>query len=138
MNVKSLQYLPFTYLFRSICQYFSVYRVIRVQQQIVTYFKCFEKEVGIIRNKYIKACYPFRSINSEKDCFNQGKEDPLIPTSLVKERKEGSFRPFFSRAVFFPSYFKVWFFLFCFRNNEVFQQRDITFLVFQKYLTFAL
>ena len=40
-NVKSLQYLPFTYLFRRTCQYFPVYRVTKVQQQMVTYFRRF-------------------------------------------------------------------------------------------------
>ena len=58
----------------------------------------FEQEVGIIRNKYIKAGYPFRFINSITDGFNQEKEDPLIPTSLFEERKEVSFQiPFCKR-----------------------------------------
>ena len=58
----------------------------------------FEQEIGIIRNKYIKAGYPFRFINSVIDGFNQEKEDPLIPTSLFEERKEVSFQiPFCKR-----------------------------------------
>ena len=52
----------------------------------------FEQEVRIIRNKYIKAGYSFRFINSVIDGFNQEKEDPLIPTSLFEERKEVSFQ----------------------------------------------
>ena len=56
----------------------------------------FEQEVGIIRNKYIKAGNPF--INSIIDGFNQEKEDPLIPTSLFEERKEVSLQiPFCKR-----------------------------------------
>ena len=41
----------------------------------------FEQEVRIIRNKYIKAGYPFRFVNSVIDGFNQEKEDLLILTS---------------------------------------------------------
>ena len=52
----------------------------------------FEQEVTIIRNNYIKAGYPFRSINSVIGGFNQEKEDPLIPISLFEERKEVSFQ----------------------------------------------
>ena len=52
----------------------------------------FEQEVRIIRNKYIKSGYSFRFINSVIDGFNQEKEDPVIPTSLFKERKEVSFQ----------------------------------------------
>ena len=57
----------------------------------------FVQEVGIIRNKYIKTDYPFRFINSIIDCFHQEKEDPLIPTSLLEERKEVSFQIHFSK-----------------------------------------
>ena len=45
MNVKILQYLPFIYLFRSICQYFPVYHVAKVQQQMITYFRHFLSRV---------------------------------------------------------------------------------------------
>ena len=48
----------------------------------------FAQEVGIIRNKYIKVGYPFGFINSIIDGFNQEKEDTLMPTSLLEERKE--------------------------------------------------
>lgn len=55
----------------------------------------FEWEVPIIRDKYIKAGYLFRFINSVTDVFDQVKEDPLIPTSLFEERKEISFQIYF-------------------------------------------
>ena len=48
----------------------------------------FEQEVKITRNKYIKAGYRFRFINSVIDSFIQEKEGPIIPTSLFEERKE--------------------------------------------------
>ena len=51
----------------------------------------FEQEGGTIRNKYIKACYPFGFVNSVIDGFNQEKEDPFITKSLFEERKEVSF-----------------------------------------------
>ena len=58
----------------------------------------FEQEVRIIRNKYIKAGYPFRFINSVIDGFNQEKEDLLILTSLFEKKKEVSFQiPFCKR-----------------------------------------
>ena len=56
----------------------------------------FEQEVRIIRNKYIKAVYPFHFINSVIDRFIQENEDPIIPTSLFGERREVTFQiPFF-------------------------------------------
>ena len=53
----------------------------------------FEQEVRIIRDKYIKAGYPFHFID-----FDQEKEDLSIPTSLFKGRKEVRFQiPFCKR-----------------------------------------
>ena len=58
----------------------------------------FEQEVRIIRDKYIKAGYPFHFIDSIIEDFNQEKEDLLIPTSLFKGRKEVRFQiPFCKR-----------------------------------------
>ena len=57
-----------------------------------------EQEVRIIRDKCIKAGYPFPFINSIIDVFNQEKEDLLKPTNLFEERKELSFQiPFCKR-----------------------------------------
>ena len=59
----------------------------------------FEQEVRIIRNKHIKAGYPFHFINSVIDSFIQEEEDPIIPTSLFEKRKEASFQiPFSSTS----------------------------------------
>ena len=52
----------------------------------------FEQDVGIITNKYIKAGYPFCFSKSIIDDFNREKEDPLILTSLLEERREVSFQ----------------------------------------------
>ena len=58
----------------------------------------FEQEVRIIRDKYIKAGYPFHFIDSIIEDFNQEKEDLSIPTSLFKGRKEVRFQiPFCKR-----------------------------------------
>ena len=46
----------------------------------------------MIRNKYVKAGYPFHFINFVIDSFVQEKEDPIIPTSLFEKRKEVSFQ----------------------------------------------
>ena len=59
----------------------------------------FEQEVRMIRNKYIKAGYPFHFINSVIDSFIQEKEDPIIPTSLFEERREVSFRIPFGKRI---------------------------------------
>ena len=59
----------------------------------------FEQEVRTIRNKHIKAGYPFHFINSVIDSFIQEEEDPIIPTSLFEKRKEASFQiPFSSTS----------------------------------------
>ena len=47
----------------------------------------FEQEVRIIRNKYIKAGYPFHFINSVIDSFIQQEENPIMPASLFEKRK---------------------------------------------------
>ena len=52
----------------------------------------FEQEIRIMRNKYIKAGYPFHFVNSVIDSFIQEKEDPIIPLRLFEERKEVSFQ----------------------------------------------
>ena len=59
----------------------------------------FEQEVRMIRNKYIKAGYPFHFINSVIDSFIQEKEDPIIPTSLFEERREVSFQIPFGKRI---------------------------------------
>ena len=59
----------------------------------------FEQEVKITRNKYIKAGYCFRFINSVIDSFIQEKEGPLIPTILFEERKEVSFQISFCKRI---------------------------------------
>ena len=57
-----------------------------------------EQEVRIIRNKHIKADYPFPFTNSVINSLIQEKEDPMIPTNLFEEIKEVSFQiPFCKR-----------------------------------------
>ena len=50
-----------------------------------------EKEISIIKAKYLKAGYPNGFIDSIINDFHQTKEDFLIPPSLFEERKEISF-----------------------------------------------
>ena len=52
----------------------------------------FEQDERIIRDRYIKAGYPFCFINSIIEDFNQEKEDLLTLTSLFEKRKEVSFQ----------------------------------------------
>ena len=57
-----------------------------------------EKEISIIKAKYLKAGYPNEFIDSIINDFHQTKEDFLIPPSLFEERKEISFQvPFCKR-----------------------------------------
>ena len=57
-----------------------------------------EKEISIIKAKYLKAGYPNGFIDSIINDFHQTKEDFLIPPSLFEERKEISFQvPFCKR-----------------------------------------
>ena len=57
-----------------------------------------EKEIFIIKAKYLKAGYPNGFIDSIINDFHQTKEDFLIPPSLFEERKEISFQvPFCKR-----------------------------------------
>ena len=57
-----------------------------------------EKEIFIIKAKYLKCGYPNEFIDSIINHFYQTKEDFLIPPSLFEERKEISFQvPFCKR-----------------------------------------
>ena len=57
-----------------------------------------EKEISIIKAKYLKAGYPNGFIDSIINDFHQTKEDFLIPPSLFDEQKEISFQvPFCKR-----------------------------------------
>ena len=58
----------------------------------------FKQEVRIVRDKYIKADYPSRHINSIIDGFNQEK-DLLIPTSLFEGRKVSFQIPFCKQKI---------------------------------------
>ena len=58
----------------------------------------FEQEVKVIKEKYSKAGYPSRYIDSVVNSFKEEKEEPLLPTNLFEERKEVSFQiPFCKR-----------------------------------------
>ena len=57
-----------------------------------------EKEISIIKAKYLKACYPNGFIDSIINDFHQTKEDFLIPPSSIEEQKEIIFQvPFCKR-----------------------------------------
>ena len=51
-----------------------------------------EKEISVIKTKYLKAGYPNGFIDSIINDFHQTKEDFLIPPSLFEEQKEISFQ----------------------------------------------
>ena len=58
-----------------------------------------EKEIFIIKAKYLKSGYPNEFIDSIINHFYQTTEDFLIPPSLFEERKEVSFQiPFYRRS----------------------------------------
>ena len=58
-----------------------------------------EKEISIIKAKYLKTGYPNGFIAFIINDFHQRKEDVLIPPSLFEERKEITFRNHFVKEM---------------------------------------